>query len=215
MGDGVSALGQAAGAIGAAIFGSGISARASAREAKRNRAFQERMSNTAYQRGMADMEKAGLNPILSAKLGGASSPAGAMANIPDLGSSMTSAMSSNLGYETVDATRENILADTEVKQATENLTEAQIDVAIATAEKVLAETDGIQAEAKVKEILAEELTENPDLVTAKYMGVDAKNFRSLFVHGTMVIWNYLKDNSKQGGNTAPKTNTRQENRGQR
>jgi len=79
---------NAIGAIGSSLLGGVFGSigasnanKASAKAAKAQMDFQERMSNTAHQREVADLEAAGLNPILSAKLGGASSPGGASPNI--------------------------------------------------------------------------------------------------------------------------------------
>lgn len=99
------ALGSFLGPIGG-IAGSligGLFGRSGQREANRRNlqiareqmAFQERMSNTAYQRAATDLESAGLNRILA--LGKpASTPAGALATMQNTQAGMQQAMESGV-----------------------------------------------------------------------------------------------------------------------
>lgn len=72
--------------LAAAIFGSSalgvagtaMTNKAQAEASDKQMAFQREMSGTAHQREVRDLRKAGLNPILSSKYGGASTPTGAM-----------------------------------------------------------------------------------------------------------------------------------------
>lgn len=90
--------------------------------AKKQMHFQERMSNTAYQRTVEDMRAAGLNPALAYNLGGASSPMGSSTNV---GNELSGAVNSALDAQRAFAEVKNLEETNKNLQSQNKLIAAQ------------------------------------------------------------------------------------------
>jgi len=168
LGGGAGLLGPLLGA-GASIYGSQQQAEAqreaneaniqlareqmlfSSQQAAREMDFQERMSNTSYQRGIEDMKKAGINPIMAAGNGGASTPGGAMGSgsAPDIKpvpSVVANALSSAVDVIRTYADVNKSFADADASRASAHLSRENIPKVRAETGKTIADTEGSKFE---------------------------------------------------------------------
>lgn len=152
-------------------------------EAQKQRDWQEGMANSAYQRSVEDLKKAGLNPMLAYTQGGAATPGGAAASGGLVQSSAASASSPSGASATaaarrfptetavsaaqarvLDAQMSNVEADTANKLATADQIAAQTDVLRETVPKLKQDTEQSRVETFRKDMDAQRINRQIDLI---------------------------------------------------
>lgn len=164
--------------------------------------FQERMSNTAYQRSADDMQKAGLNRILA--LGGAAStPSGAssggyQAQSSDFGQLASSAKQNATRKSEQEQQKDAITSQIQTNQTQQDVNKALETKALSdamtsqqTAKRQATENQMLQLQIPEQQARTKFIQENPWMIQAKeYSNLVGQTLGS--ATSGMNIWNLLK-----------------------
>lgn len=153
-----------------------VQAKQSQAEAQRNREFQHYMSSTAHQREVADLRAAGLNPILSSARGGASTPPGAVAKVPDYASSA-------LGIASTAITAKKASQEISTLRASEDNLDANSAKQVVDANKSRQEILNLQVDNQIKRLDA----------LYKQLGIPGAKNKNQLNEEIQKGWNVLED----------------------
>lgn len=141
-------------------------------------AVTRRDANRAHRRQMNDLKRAGINPILSAKLGGAQTP-----TMGDMGQTMNTARQIDQTEKITDSQVQKIEQEIENLITTEKVSQEQAKNLRMLSDKYIQEYYSLSYDNVYKQIIAEHQERNPKVTIARYYGSSAKDIVDALTKG--------------------------------